>query len=316
MNQPQRGAALDVAADRVLDDIALAAESGLQTIRLDVPWADAQPKAGAFDGDVFERIHGAAQAARGAGLEVWFRLLQPSLPHWFDDEGGFLDERKAGVFWPRWVELVADRLGDLASGWVPFEAPFGMCTRMMPDDPKRFPEVANTMVVAWRDAWRILHGRLPVATSLDVAMVRPTSDTPKARDEARQLDQFRWGLWFQGFTDGVVRIPGRAERPLADLAGSVDVIGLAMRTDVEVCLHRAAEWPLDRPFALTYKPSGETDAERAQHVAGMWREVHRAADDLPIASVIVTPFVDAPGNLGIVTKDRELKDSGHTFLTA
>jgi hypothetical protein len=307
---------LDVAADRVLDDIALAADIGLQSIRLDVPWAAAQPRAGAIDGDVFERVHGAAQAARAAGLEVWFRLLQPSIPHWFEDEGGFLDERKAGVFWPRWVELAADQLGELASGWVPFEAPFGLCNRMMPADPRRHGELVHTMVVAWRDAWRILHGHLPVATSLDVAIERATDDTPEAREAAWRRDQLRRGVWFQGFTDGVVRIPGRSEKPLADLAGAVDVIGLALRHDVEVCLHRAAEFPLDRPFAVTYKPVGDTDAARAQHAAAMWREVHRATDDLPIAHVTVTPFVDAPGNPGIVTQDRELKDSGHVFTTA
>jgi hypothetical protein len=67
---------------------------------------------------------------------------------------------------------------------------------------------------------------------------------------------------------------------------------------------------------VTYKPVGDTDAARAQHATAMWREVHRAEDDLPIAHVTVTPFVDGPGNPGIVTKDRELKDSGHAFTTA
>jgi fructose-1-phosphate kinase PfkB-like protein len=101
-------------AERLLDDIALAAEIGFTVVRLDVPWAEAQPRAGAFDGDVFERVHGAAQAARSAGLQPWFRLLQPTVPWWFDNEGGFTDDGTAGHWWPRWVELAAERLGDVS----------------------------------------------------------------------------------------------------------------------------------------------------------------------------------------------------------
>ena len=187
----KRGAVLDVRSERLLDDVALAAEIGLTMVRLDVPWSLAQPREQGYDGDVFEALVTAAQAARGAGVEPWFRLLQPAIPHWFDDEGGFTDARTAATFWPRWVELAADRLGDVAAGWVPFEAPFGMCNRLMPDDPRRHSELVQTTITAWRDAWRILHGRLPVATSLDVAVVRPEADTNEARAEARRLDHLR-----------------------------------------------------------------------------------------------------------------------------
>jgi hypothetical protein len=311
---PRRGAVLDVRAERLLDDVALAAEIGLTIVRIDVPWAEAQPRAGGFDGDVFERVHGAAQAARGAGLQPWFRLLQPTVPWWFDNEGGFTDDRTAGHWWPRWVELAAERLGDVAAGWVPLEAPFGIAERLMPDDPRRHGDVMHTLVVAWRDAWRLLHGPVPVISSLDVAVVRPADDTPPAREAARRFDQLRWGLWFQGFADGVVRIPGRADRELPDLAGSADVLGLALRADVETCLYRAAEYGLDRPLALTYKPTGDTDAQRSSNVTAMWREVHRSAEQLDITAVLATPFADTEGNPGIVTKDRELKDSGNAFV--
>ncbi|MEY4172985.1 MAG: hypothetical protein RI900_150 [Actinomycetota bacterium] len=309
-----RGAVLSAYSDRLLDDVALAAEHGFGGVRLDVPWALAQPRAGTFDGDVFERLRMAATSAAAAGLPTWFRLLQPAIPHWFDDEGGFTDDRAAGVWWPRWVELVADRLGDVAAGWVPFEAPFGMCERLCPDDPRRHGEITHTVVVAWRDAWRVLHGSTPVACSLDVAVERPADESPRARAEANRRDQLRWGLWLQGLTDGVVRIPGRAERPLAELAGSVDVIGLALRRDVETCLYRAAEYGLGLPMAVTHVAEGATDAERSHRITAMWREVHRAAEQLPVQAVWAMPFVDGQGSPGLVTTDRELKDSGHAFL--
>ena len=312
-----RGAVIHSHGTRLADDLAFAAELGLQQVRLDVPWAAAQPRAGAVDGDVFEQLHAAAADACGLGLAPWFRLLQPVVPKWFDNDGGFTDDRTAGHWWPRWVELAADRLGEVAAGWVPFEAPYAMAQRLIPDDPRRHGELMHTMVVAWRDAWRILRLGPPVATSLDVAAERPTDASPDAVQEAHRRDQLRWGLWLDGLTDGTVRIPGRADRELADLAGACHIVGLVVRSDVEATLHRAAEQGPELPLALTFRPLGDTDALRAQSVTAMWRDVRSAADEVEVTSVTITPFTDdvgQPERPGIATHLRELKDSGQAFI--
>lgn len=311
----RRGAVLDVDHERLLDDIALSAELGLQAVRIDVPWATGQPRPGSFDGDTFERVTIAAQAARAAGVEPWLRLLQPAIPHWFDDEGGFTDDRNAAMWWPRWVEVVADQLGEVAAGWVPFEAPFAMSTRLMPDDPRRHVDVLHTMVIAWRDAWRLLRGVHPVATSLDVAIERPVENTPDGRDEAARRDQLRWGLWLKGFHDGIVRVPGQGDRELPDFAGSLDVLGIAVRRDIETSIVRSADHGLDKPIAITFRPNGDTDPQRSADISAMWRSVRMVAGDIPIHSVTIAPFADLPGAPGVVTVDRELKDSGHAFVT-
>lgn len=315
-----RGAVVTVPAmtdgQRLVDDLAFAAEIGLQQVRLDVPWAAAQPRPGGLDGAVFEQLHQAALSARELGLAPWFRLLQPTVPRWFDDDGGFADDDTAGRWWPRWVELVAERLGGVAAGWVPFEAPFAMANRLQPDDPRRHGELMHTLVVAWRDAWRILRGGPPVATSLDVATERPADQTMQAAQAARRRDQLRWGLWLGGLADGVVRIPGRADRRVADLAGACDVVGLALRREVETALYRAAEQGPPRPLALTFRPAGSTDTDQAASIAAMWRDVHRAEVDLPLLAVTAATLLDVPGGPdGLATADRRLKDSGEAFLT-
>lgn len=306
------GSPLDPA--RLDDDLAFAADIGLTAVRLDVPWADAQPRPQGVNGGLFEALRATALTARSLGLAPWFRLLQPAVPHWFDDEGGFADDRAAATWWPRWVEEVADHLGDVAAGWVPFEAPFAMSVRMVPDDPRRHGELTHTLVVAWRDAWRILRGGPPVATSLDVATERPADETVQAAAMARRRDQLRWGLWLGGLADGVVRIPGRADRPLADLAGACDVIGLALRGEVETALYRAAEQGPPRPLAVTFRPAGTTDREQAGSTTTMWQHVRRAAGDLSVVAVTAATLLDAPGTTGIATDDRRLKDSGEAFV--
>lgn len=314
-----RGAALVSHGSRLADDLAFAAELGLQQVRIDVPWAAAQPKAGTIDGDVFEQLHAAATEARGMGLATWFRLLQPEVPKWFDNDGGFTDDRTAGHWWPRWVELVAEQLGEVAAGWVPFEAPYAMAQRLVTDDPRRHGELMHTLVVAWRDAWRVLRIGPPVATSLDVAVERPTDPSPDAAREAHRRDQLRWGLWLDGLADGMVRIPGRSDRQLPDLAGACSIVGLAARTGIEAALHRAAEQGPERPLALTFRPVGTTDAERARAVTTMWREVREASSQVEVHAVTITPFIDdpqQPDRPGIATATRVLKDSGQAFIDA
>lgn len=312
-----RGVTVTSTGERRLDDLAFAAEIGLTHVRLDVPWVLAQPKAGTVDGGVMEELVATAQEARRLGLLPWFRLLQPQVPNWFDDDGGFTDDATAGLWWPRWVEAVAGHLGGVAAGWVPFEAPYGMVQRLAPDDGRRQGELFNTLMVAWRDAWRILRGGPPVATSLDVADERPTGPSQAHLDAARRREHLRWNLWLHGLTRGVVDIPGRARIELPDLAGACDIVGVAVRRKVGEALHRCADQGPERPLAITFRPPGTTDSECAAAIAEMWREVHAASSGITIAGVTSTPFLDGPdgsGTLGLATATRRLKDTGEAFI--
>lgn len=278
---------------RLADDIGFAAEVGVQRVRLDVPWSLASPREGVIDGGVIETVRLAATAARHAGVEPWLRLLQYEVPRWFENEGGFSDRRAAATHWPRWVQTVADSLGDLAGGWVPFEAPGAMADRLEQDDPKRHGELTHHLFVAWRDAWRILRGVTPVATSLD----------------RRALP-----LWLPALVDGTVRVPGRVERRLVDLAGSCDVIGVALTDRIESTLAMVHDVGGGRPTALTYRPAGGTENERSEAMAAVWRDAIRAADDTLLSAVWVTPFVEAPGQPGLCTSGHRLTDTGAAFL--
>jgi hypothetical protein len=90
-----------------------------------------------------------------------------------------------------------------------------------------------------------------------------------------------------------------------------------MRSDVEAGLQRAGEQGPERPLAVTFRPLGDSDGQRAQSITAMWRDVRRTAGELTITSVTITPFTDnddQPERPGIATARRELKDSGDAFL--
>lgn len=286
LKRPSDGALLGLRPAALQDEAETAAALALGHVRVTLPWALAQPRPGTLDGGVVEEFRMIASSLRAGGVAVWINLLNPDVPRWFDNEGGFTDGRTARHWWPRWVEAAADALGSDVDGWVPFEAPFALASRLVPDDPRRHGEVVDTLLVAWRDAWRILHGPVPIATSLDVRTVPiPRNDVPAA-EAAGRIDHLRWHTWLLALRDGTITIPGRADRNLADLAGSCDQLGIAVsgdgRTDLEALLHRTAEQGPDRPLAVTFRPTGPDRDARAEAIAQVGALLERIGESLQI----------------------------------
>jgi hypothetical protein len=274
------------------DDLTTSIELGLGHVRLALDWGLTEPRPGRIDGGVVETVLDVADRIHGAGGTLWLTLLTPSVPTWFDDEGGFTDARTTGTWWPRWVESIAAAVGDRVDGWVPFEAPFAMAERIVPNDPRRHGELVDTLCVAWRDAWRILQGPHPVASSLDVRVVRIPNDDVVAAEFARREEHLRWRTWLRALRDGTITIPGRADRELDDLAGSIDQLGIAASgdgsLDLEALVQRTAEAGPDRPLAVTLRPTGPDRDARAEAVADLTAQTQRLAGSLPIERLTFT----------------------------
>jgi hypothetical protein len=274
------------------DDLEVAAGLHLGHVRLTVPWSTAQPKPDMLDGSVVETVRETAHAVRAAGGRLWLCLLSPEVPRWFDNEGGFTDAATARHWWPRWVETMADAVGDDVDGWVPFEAPFAMANRLEPTDPRAHGTLVDTLLVAWRDAWRVLNGPHPIATSLDVRVVAIPRDDVVAAELARREEHLRWQTWLRALRDGTITIPGRADRELADLAGSCDQLGIAASgataTMLEPLLHRTTEDGPDRPIAITFRPLGPDRDARGEAVDLVSRRVDELARSFPIERLTFT----------------------------
>lgn len=322
-DRPARGVTIPadlVDHDRLEEDLTLLAELGVEEVTVGLDWPRLQPRPGGLHGDAVERYLGALRTGRALGLTVRLGLLERSVPPWFDDEGGFTDDRFALHHWPRWVEACADTFGDDVGGWVPIDHPLGLANALVRDDPRRHGEVLDTIVTAWRDAWRILRGGPPVVTAFGVEVVRPVDQTVQAAAAARRMDQLRWRLWFRALHDGIVSIPGRADREVADLAGSCDVVGIVVRHEADVLglLLRTADMSPERPLAVTLLLPDGLDKDREPAVERYLAGTGEAAVEVDLATVAVNPAFDptAAGRpaRGIITRDRELKDSGRRFL--
>ena len=287
------------------------AYGGVTRLRLGFDWSRLQPRPGDLDGQWVEWYFDVITAATRHDIDVWASLLERSIPHWFDDERGFSDPKSAGRYWPRFVEACADTFGDRVAGWCPIDDPIGFAARTEPLDVVRHGELVDTMVVAWRDAWRILAGGPPVAGSFGVRLVKPIDTSVEAAEAARREDHLRWKTFLRGVRDGTVVIPGRADRVLADLAGAIDIVGIKLRTDLgddtsvtdeslrrwheraSTIVHRAVDEGPDKPLAITFHASRrgmiETDSDRNHFTDAFERAANAATvDGLDITTVFTT----------------------------
>lgn len=295
--------------EEILNSYAIA---GAKQLRLGFDWSQLQPRAGGLNGKWVEWYRDVITAANSVGIGVWASLLEREAPHWFDDERGFSDAKNAGRYWPRFVEMAADSFGDLVAGWFPIDDPIGYATRHEPDDATRHGEMVDTMIVAWRDAWRILRGGPPVASSFGVRMVRPADESQPAIDLAKREDHLRWKTFLRGIRDGNIVIPGRADRELADLAGSIDLVGITFRSDLAddsaitddslrrwqeratMLIHRANSESPDRPIVISYRSARRGVSETAADAEVLSEAFERAvvasvSDGIDIQYVFTNP---------------------------
>ena len=314
---------------RFADDLGALAASGVTHVRLGFDWSRLQPRAAMghdLDGQWVEWYSDVITAARSLGIGVWPTLLERTLPRWFDDELGFSDAKGAGRHWPRFVEAVADAFGDRVAGWFPIDDPIAFAARRESTDATRHGELVHTMIVAWRDAWRVLHGGPPVAGSFGVRTVRPIDQTVPAAEAARREDHLHWRTFLRGLRDGTVVIPGRADRPLADLAGAIDIVGVKVRTDLAddpaiddeslrrweerslAMLHRVAEEGPDRPITIAaYRVSRSSVAENRRDAEVLTEATTRAMGAAANDGVSITSAFFEPG----VAASKETQDAAY-----
>ena len=80
-------------------------------------------------------------------------------------------------------------------------------------------------LLAQRDAWRELRGGgKPVAT---IHNLSPIFDRETVGDLTAKLEEMYWDVWMRADRDGVLELPGRAEREVPDLREACDLVGFS-----------------------------------------------------------------------------------------
>jgi beta-glucosidase len=313
------------------DDVELFASNGLSVVNLGIEWARIEPQPGKIDGDALEHYSLVLQTARQAGLSVWVTLQNRTVPGWFVDEGGFIDDKSRGYFWPRFVDVVASELGSEIDAWVPIHDPSGYASlaysRGMHPPAKKDPELRAKALrgtwLAWRDAWRLLRGNgAPVVHSLSLAPVFTMDGTVEGGKRAKRVDEHTWDVAVRAIRDGELAVPGLAVIEVPDLQDSGDIVGVAyqgalaasgdkLRTyppagrrgddglavwseGLALTLHRLAEMLPQRPLAVTSYGAPTSDAAWQGEEARLARAVilEAVSDGIPIEAALWWSAID------------------------
>jgi beta-glucosidase len=321
------------------DDLRLLAGTGADGVRLTLDWSRLEPAAARPDDAVFDRYRSVLESARDAGLQRWVVLADGPLPGWFSvDERGWRDRSARSTWWPRHVERVADRLGDLVDSWIPVLRPVtfargAFVTGSAPPGTRslqRFVETVQGAYLASFMAWRVLRGGPPVALGVEAATVRAAEEGGER--PAELYDTVLWA-WVEGVRDGVLSLPRLAQQQVDAMRDAFDAVAVTFDGSVAATadgsvrrlhqpdelasmLHRLAETSPDLPIWL----AGHTvshgdpaaDAEAAERACAELDAVR--ADGIALERWVWEPAVDGyegsagfGASLGLFDRDRRPK---------
>ncbi len=150
---------------RYRDDVALAADLGLNTFRFSIEWARVMPKRGEVNEEALKMYDALFDALAEKKLRPMVTLVHFVVPGWVSDEGGLTNDAIVGAF-SDFVKLVARRYRKRDAMWITINEPSYFLTLEHRHGQWPLGEVARAkdrLVRMHRDAYAILHSEDPGA---------------------------------------------------------------------------------------------------------------------------------------------------------
>jgi beta-glucosidase len=256
-------------------DFDIAADMGLNALRLSVEWSRIEPRPGEWDRQALARYRSMLTGLRARGIRPMISLHHFTHPVWFEEMGGFLAP-DAGAFFERFARVVVSDLGGFCSDWVTFNEPNVYCAMayvLGEFPPGRKGEVVTAIralaaiALAHARAYRAIHELQPNAC---VGWAHNYLVFKAARSSADALVAWLQDeLFNQSFTRIIER--GKAAFPLNLFTGNLhaarrtcDFVGLNVYSRFHVAFDLAnAQQFCGRMFVPDDLPQGDSGVEMA-----------------------------------------------------
>jgi len=108
--------------NRYEEDFDLAKAIHGNAHRFSIEWSRVEPQEGEFSEEAIEHYRKVLQVLRTRGLEPFVTLHHFTNPLWFANKGGWRN-KKAPEYFERYVERIAESMGDLVTYWVTINEP-------------------------------------------------------------------------------------------------------------------------------------------------------------------------------------------------
>jgi beta-glucosidase len=309
----------DIAADhyhRMREDVALMAELGLTDYRFSVSWPRVQPTGrgpAAQKGLDFYRA--LVDELLAHGIRPVATLYHWDLPQELEDAGGW-PERDTARRFADYTALVAEALGDRVRTWTTLNEPW--CAAFLGyaegvhapgrTEPEAALRAAHHLNLAHGLAVGVLretvHPSAEVSLTLNLAAVRPLSDSPADVDAARRIDALANRIFLTPVFDGHYPQDLRTDTAaltdwsfvragdLEIISRPVDSLGINYYTPTVAA---AGSHPLPSPWPgaqdhvrLVPAPGPRTAMDWPVDADGLYELLTRLRDELPHTPLIVT----------------------------
>ncbi|KUK95195.1 MAG: Beta-glucosidase [Thermotogales bacterium 46_20] len=216
-------------------DVAALKEVNVNCYRFSVEWARIEPRQHRFEREVLNNYRTFAKRLVQEGIIPIVTLHSFVNPKWFADLDGWEREDNTGYF-RRYVEVVADSLGDLVKIWITINKPDTYARKSYSlgiwppsvQDSGRARRTLRNLLVAHSQAYRTIKSRIPKA------IVSLTQETPSYRltfkDRLRRnfsphVLSSREFYVFEGLCSGELKFT-RSKIVLPEIKGTADFVGL------------------------------------------------------------------------------------------
>ena len=308
----------DVAADhyhRMREDVSLMATLGLTDYRFSVSWPRVQPTGrgpAAQKGLDFYRA--LVDELLTKGIRPVLTLYHWDLPQELEDAGGW-PERDTAHRFAEYAALVADALGDRVRTWTTLNEPW--CAAFLGyaegvhapgrTEPEAALRAAHHMNLAHGLAFGTLRDLVPsaeVSLTLNLAAVRPLSDSPADTDAARRIDALANRVFLDPVFHGRYPEDLRADTAhltdwafvrdgdLETVSRPVDSLGINYYSPTLVA---AGSHPLPSPWPAAHDhvrflpaPGPRTAMDWPVDAEGLYDLLTRLRDELPGTPLLVT----------------------------
>lgn len=224
-------------------DLEQLAALGVNEAGFTIDWSRLFPAEGKLDHEAFAFRRQVIERAAELGIAPWLVLIDGTMPGWFsDDMGGFNTERRNGLVWSRHIDWVGENFGDLAAGWLPMREPVhntlrGQFLGVAPPGKRgaiNATKAVRAVMLAEAEAWRLLRGTAPVATSVTARLVRGQAENVKAAPHSDWADSLINRAWFHAINEGELAVGDMPTKRVDELRGAFDVVIAHLRPPIEV----------------------------------------------------------------------------------
>jgi len=259
--------------NRYREDFELIKFLNNNSYRFSIEWSRIEKREGEFDEKEIEHYVDMLRELRKLNIEPILTLHHFTIPMWFKEKGGFLNEESSKIF-KAFVERVVPYFKDYVKYWITINEPIilailGYMFGWWPPGEKSFKKsmkVIRNLILSHMEAYKVIktnRKESSVSIAHNMMLFYPYRNFFLDKKVVSYLSNLYNNLFLDALTTGVIKRPFGKNEFYSDLKDSIDFIGVNYYTRIFVRFHplkifqeRKKKGVVLTDFGYEYYPEG------------------------------------------------------------